>query len=54
MRLLGVYVECHNDGMMEAMMITTAMMGPTYGVMHNSRDWLGELISKGYVLSSVS
>lgn len=40
---LGGYVECHNDSMMEAMMITTAMMGPMYGMMRNNRDWLGEL-----------
>jgi pyrroline-5-carboxylate reductase len=41
---LGGYVECHNDSMMEAMMITTAMMGPVYGMMRNNRDWLGELL----------
>jgi pyrroline-5-carboxylate reductase len=41
---LGGYVECHNDSMMEAMMIPTAMMGPLYGMMRNNRDWLGELL----------
>ena len=49
---IGGYVECHNDSMMEAMMITTAMMGPMYGMMRNNRDWLGEFdIYKGCVLS---
>jgi pyrroline-5-carboxylate reductase len=41
---LGGYVECHNDSMMEAMMIPTAMMGPVYGMMRNNRDWLSELL----------
>jgi pyrroline-5-carboxylate reductase len=41
---LGGYVECHNDSMMEAMMITTSMMGPVYGMMRNNRDWLSELL----------
>ena len=49
---LGGYVECHNDNMMEAMMITTAMMGPMYGMMRNNRDWLGEFdVYKGCVLT---
>jgi hypothetical protein len=39
---LGGYVECHNDEIMDAMMITTCMMGPMYGVMRANRDWLGE------------
>jgi hypothetical protein len=39
---LGGYVECLNDEIMDAMMITTCMMGPMYGVMRANRDWLGE------------
>ena len=44
MNALGGYVECRDDKMMEAMMITTAMMGPIYGVMRNNREWLGEFV----------
>lgn len=39
---LGGYVECRDDSVMDAMMVTTCMMGPMYGVMRNNRDWLGE------------
>ncbi|KAL3778581.1 hypothetical protein ACHAW5_007036 [Stephanodiscus triporus] len=37
---LGGYVECRDDSVMDAMMVTTCMMGPMYGVMRNNRDWL--------------
>lgn len=40
---LGGCVECANDDIMNTMMVTTAMMGPMYGVMRNNRDWLGEI-----------
>ena len=39
---LGGCVVCPDDGTMHAMMVTTAMMGPMYGVMRRNRDWLGE------------
>lgn len=41
---LGGCVECANDEIMNTMMVTTAMMGPMYGVMRNNQDWLGENI----------
>ena len=44
---LGGYVECRDDDVMEAMMVTTCMMGPMYGVMRTNRDWLGELFLSG-------
>lgn len=37
---LGGCVECVNDDIMNTMMVTTAMMGPMYGVMRNNCDWL--------------
>lgn len=37
---LGGCVECVNDDIMNTMMVTTAQMGPIYGVMRNNRDWL--------------
>lgn len=37
---LGGCVECADDDMMNTMMVTTAMMGPVYGVMRNNRDFL--------------
>jgi len=37
---LGGCVECANDDSMNSLMVTTAMMGPVYGVMRNNRDWL--------------
>ncbi|KAL7540453.1 hypothetical protein ACHAXR_010116 [Thalassiosira sp. AJA248-18] len=40
MDALGGCVECANDDIMNTMMVTTAMMGPMYGVMRNNRDWL--------------
>ena len=45
---LGGYVECRDDDVMEAMMVTTCMMGPMYGVMRTNRDWLGELFLSGH------
>jgi len=44
---LGGYVECRDDDVMEAMMVTTCMMGPMYGVMRTNRDWLGEFFFRG-------
>ena len=41
---LGGCVECANDEIMNTMMVTTAMMGPMYGIMRNNQDWLGENI----------
>ena len=41
---LGACVECANDDIMDTMMVTTAMMGPMYGIMRNNQDWLGENI----------
>mmetsp|Transcript_22792 Transcript_22792/g.37025 ORF Transcript_22792/g.37025 Transcript_22792/m.37025 type:complete len:170 (+) Transcript_22792:87-596(+) len=37
---LGGCVECADDDSMNTLMVTTAMMGPVYGVMRNNRDWL--------------
>lgn len=41
---LGGCVKCPNDEIMNTMMVTTAMMGPMYGIMRNNQDWLGENI----------
>ncbi len=40
----GTCIECENEDIMESMMVPTAMMGPVYGLMRNSRDFL---IKKG-------
>jgi hypothetical protein len=33
-------VTLSNEAEMEAAMVTTCMMGPTYGIMREGRDWL--------------
>ena len=40
----GTCIECENEEIMEAMMVTTCMMGPIYGLMKKNRDYL---VSKG-------
>lgn len=40
----GTCIECENEDIMEAMMVTTSMMGPIYGLMKTNRDYL---VSKG-------
>jgi pyrroline-5-carboxylate reductase len=40
----GTCIECENEEIMEAMMVSTCMMGPMYGLMRTNRDFL---ISKG-------
>eukprot|EP00551_Chaetoceros_affinis_P010745 CAMPEP_0203677642 /NCGR_PEP_ID=MMETSP0090-20130426/28969_1 /ASSEMBLY_ACC=CAM_ASM_001088 /TAXON_ID=426623 /ORGANISM="Chaetoceros affinis, Strain CCMP159" /LENGTH=313 /DNA_ID=CAMNT_0050544595 /DNA_START=76 /DNA_END=1017 /DNA_ORIENTATION=- len=40
----GTCIECENEDIMESMMVPTAMMGPVYGLMRQSRDFL---IKKG-------
>lgn len=37
---LGGCVVCPDDEAMNTMMVTTAMMGPLYGMMRNNREWL--------------
>mmetsp|Transcript_12915 Transcript_12915/g.19661 ORF Transcript_12915/g.19661 Transcript_12915/m.19661 type:complete len:363 (-) Transcript_12915:121-1209(-) len=37
---LGGCVECKDEDIMNKMMVTTAMMGPIYGIMRNNREWL--------------
>eukprot|EP00581_Thalassiosira_minuscula_P011360 CAMPEP_0183728140 /NCGR_PEP_ID=MMETSP0737-20130205/27178_1 /TAXON_ID=385413 /ORGANISM="Thalassiosira miniscula, Strain CCMP1093" /LENGTH=320 /DNA_ID=CAMNT_0025959981 /DNA_START=176 /DNA_END=1138 /DNA_ORIENTATION=+ len=37
---LGGCVICKDDESMNTLMVTTAMMGPLYGVMRNNREWL--------------
>jgi len=37
---LGGCVECADNDMVNAMMIAPCLMGPMYGVMRNTRDWL--------------
>jgi len=40
----GTCINCKDESKMEAMMVTTAMMGPMYGLMRRNRDYL---ISQG-------
>jgi len=40
----GTCVQCETEEIMEAMMVSTAMMGPVYGFMRANRDFL---IKKG-------
>ena len=37
---LGGFVECETQETMNAMMVTSGMMGALYGVLRNNRDWL--------------
>lgn len=37
---LGGYVECETQQTMNAMMVTSGMMGSLYGVLKNNQDWL--------------
>lgn len=36
----GKCINCKDESIMEAMMVTTAMMGPMYGLMRRNRDFL--------------
>ena len=36
----GHCIECDNEDIMESMMVTTAMMGPMYGLMRANREFL--------------
>jgi len=40
----GACIQCENEEIMEAMMVSTCMMGPVYGLMRANRDFL---IKKG-------
>jgi pyrroline-5-carboxylate reductase len=40
----GTCIQCENEEIMEAMMVSTCMMGPVYGLMRANRDFL---IKKG-------
>jgi pyrroline-5-carboxylate reductase len=35
-------IQCENEDIMEAMMVSTCMMGPIYGIMRANRDFLIE------------
>ncbi len=37
---LGGYVECKTQDTMNAMMVTSGLMGSLYGILRNNRDWL--------------
>lgn len=39
---LGGYVECQTQDSMNAMMVTSGLMGSLYGILRNNRDWLVE------------
>ena len=36
----GTCIQCENEAIMEAMMVSTCMMGPVYGLMRTNRDFL--------------
>lgn len=36
----GTCIQCESESAMEAMMVSTAMMGPIYGLMKRNRDFL--------------
>ena len=36
----GTCIQCESEAIMEAMMVSTAMMGPIYGLMKRNRDFL--------------
>lgn len=37
---LGGFVECETQDIMNAMMVTSGLMGSLYGLLRNNRDWL--------------
>ena len=47
----GTCVNCKDDSIMEAMMVTTCMMGPIYGLMKRNRDFL---VSQGVPVGDAS
>jgi pyrroline-5-carboxylate reductase len=49
--LLGGYVECETEEIMNVMITPTCLMGPMYGILCQNRDWL---VKKGVPLQDAT